>query len=148
MTALTAAKVRTYVADVPCLDMVLPLKATTQVYAGAYLEWTSGAIDNLSGAGIFAGIALEDALGGATDGAVAIKVRVMGGLDVAINTDTPAITDVGVAATVPEATDNDTVRIETGAAITGTAMGKFLRVVEPGVAGGRVVIHFKGAQVA
>lgn len=148
MTALSASKVRRFLADVPSIDMVLPLKATTQVYEGSLLMWSSGAVTPVSGAGRFAGVCLETALGGASDGTVAVKVRVMGAIEVAVNTDTPAITAVGVAATVPEATDDDTIRIETGSSISGTPLGTFLRVVEPGTAGGKVVIHIKGAQVS
>ena len=145
--ALTSDKPRSYLADYPVLDMTLPLKAATTVYSGSLLMWSSGAVAPLSGAGIFAGIALEGAVGGAADGTVAVRVRVSGALLEKVTTDTPAITDVGVAATVPEATDDDTIRIERAATFTGTAIGKFLLVDQPGTAGGKVMIGFKGAQV-
>lgn len=148
MTALAARKVREWLADVPQIDTLIPVKAAAVIHEGSLLEFTSGAVEPVSGAGTFAGVALDSATGGAADGDVKVRVRVLGGLRVNINTDTPAITDVGVAATVPEATDDDTIRIETGAAITGTAIGKFLRVHEPGVAGGKVDILIKAANVA
>lgn len=146
--ALSAAKPRRFLADVPQIDVVMPLKATTQVYEGSLLMFSSGAVTPVSGAGIFAGVCLETALGGAADGDVQVKVRVMGAMEVALGGgDSAAITLVGVAATVPEATDDDTVRVETAAAITGTNIGKFLRMVSSG-AGGTMVVGFKGAQAA
>lgn len=144
--ALTSSKPRNFLA-VPTIDQRLPVKASAVIYAGALLMYSAGAVTPLSGAGVFAGVALESKTGGAADGTEDVNVRVLGGLDVAITTDTPAITAVGVAATIPEATDDDTIRVETGASITGTAIGKFLSVIEPGVAGGRVGILFKGASV-
>ena len=61
--------------------------------------------------------------------------------------DTPTISTEGLAATVPKATDGDTVRIETASLITGTALGKILGVIEPGTANGRA-LHVRAAQVA
>jgi hypothetical protein len=146
--ALSAAKPRVFVADVPQIDMVLPLKATTQVYEGSLLMFSSGAVTPVSGAGIFAGVCLETALGGASDGTVLVKVRVSGAMEIALaGGDVAAITLVGVAATVPEATDDDTLRIETAATVTGTNIGKFMRMVTAG-ANGTMVVGFKGAQAA
>lgn len=147
MTDLTSQKPREWLQDYPTLDQRLPVKAAVAIKAGMYLEWTSGALDLLAGAGSFAGVAMEDATGGAADGDVTCLVRVLGGLRVAVNTDTTSLGIVGVAATVPEATDTDTVRIETGSAITGTAIGKFARVHTVGVAG-IVDISLKAAHIA
>ncbi len=147
MTDLTSQKPRDYLEDYPTLDQRLPVKAGVAIKTGMYLEWTGGALDILAGAGSFAGIALEDATGGAADGDVTCYVRTMGGIRVALGGgDTAAITLVGVAATVPEATDTDTVRVETGSAITGTLMGKFARMHTAGV-GGIMDIAFKGAHL-
>lgn len=55
--------------------------------------------------------------------------------------DTSTIGTVGVAAT-----DGDTVGKETAALITGTALGRFLRVSEPGTANGKVALHVRAAQ--
>lgn len=149
MTALTAvtSRPRNFLASVPQVFERMPVKATTQVFLGSLLMFSGGAVAPVSGAAVFAGVAMETVLGGATDGAVDCLVCVQGGLDINLTTDTPAITDVGVAATFPEATDDDTVRIETGTAITGTRLGTFLKVLEPGVAGGRVAILFKAGNV-
>jgi hypothetical protein len=149
MTALTTSKQRKFLADHPTVDMLLPLKATTVVYEGALLEWTSGAIDNLSGAGVFAGFAMETKTGGASDGTEQIKVRCMGAVEIKVNgAQTPTLGIVGVAATVPEGEDNDTVSIETGAAVTGTLIGKFAKVLQPSVVGGKVVVSFKAGHLA
>lgn len=147
MTALAAAKPRTYLQDFPLLKQKLPLKAAAVVYAGSILRWTSGAVEACSGAGTFAGIAKEDATGGAADGSVEVDVYVQGVLREKVNTDATTLGIVGVAATVPEATDDDTIRIETGSAITGTAMGKFQKVITVAT-GGIVDISFKGAHLA
>lgn len=135
--------------DFPTVDQRLPVKAAAVIYAGAYLEWTSGAIDPVSGAGTFAGVALETVTGGAADGDVNCLVRVKGAMRVNVaGGDSVAITDIGVAATVPEATDDDTIRKETGSSITGTGIGKFSRAAEPGVANGKVDISFTAAHIA
>lgn len=148
MTALAASKPREFLAGVPELDVLMPLKATTQVYAGSFLMFSSGAVAPNSGAGVFAGVCMETALGGAADGDVLVKVRVMGGLRTTIVTDATALSNIGVAATVPECTDDNDIRIETGSAITGALMGKFLRIQTVGAAGtGLADILFKGAQV-
>lgn len=145
--ALSSAKKRTFLEDYPTLDQRQPVKAAAVIHAGAYLEWTSGAVEPVSGAGSFAGIAMESATGGASDGAVNVLVRVLGGLRENVTSDGTGLDQVGVAATVPEATDDDTIRIETGSAITGTVMGKFSRINTVG-SGGSVDISFKGAHIA
>ena len=152
--ALTRPKLRQFLADVPQIDMTLPVAANVVVYEGAFLMWgtagNAGTVQPVSGAGQFAGIALEtiDNTGGAA-GAVTVRVRVSCGIEANVaGGDTPTIGSVGVAATVPEATDDDTVRIETAALITGTALGKFLRVIEPGTANGKVALHLRALQVA
>jgi hypothetical protein len=91
---------------------------------------------------------MESATGGAADGDVTALVRVLGGLRVNVTTDTTSLGIVGVAATIPEVTDDDTVRIETGVAITGSPIGKFCRVSLPVGVAGQVDISFKGAHVA
>lgn len=128
MTALTSMKRRQWAGEL-FVDLVLPIKATHTIYAGAALEWNAGYAENLSGAGTFAGFALEDsvAVAGEADGARSINVRVKGMVELPITTDTPAQTDIGV--NTIEATDNDTFRIETGTAITGTLIGKPVRLV-------------------
>lgn len=147
MTALSAPKPRTYLPNVPQIRQKLPVKAAAVIYAGSYLEWTAGAVEPVSGAGVFAGIATEDAIGGASDGLVEVEVIVQGALREKISTDTTSLGIVGVAATVPEATDDDTIRIETGSAITGTALGTFMKVITVAVAG-IVDISFKAAHIA
>jgi len=146
--ALSSARVREYLVDVPQIDQRLPVAASAVIYSGALLMFSSGAVAPLSGAGVFAGIAMETVTGGAAAGAVDCLVRVLGAIRIAVTSDTPTLAIVGVTATVPEATDDDTVRIETASAITGTAIGKFMRVVEPSVVGGKVDISIKGAHIA
>lgn len=146
--ALAGPKARMFLEDAPTIDQRLPVKAATTIHAGAYLEWTAGAVDPVSGAGNFAGIAMESAVGGAADGDVDVLVRVLGVLREKVVTDTTSASIVGVAATVPEATDDDTIRIETGSAITGTAMGKFMRANKPYGVAGQVDISFIGVHVA
>lgn len=145
--ALSASTQRNYLVDVPQIDMTLPVKASAVIYEGSALMWSSGALTPVSGAGVFAGFALADAVGGASDGAVTVRVRVQGAIEMAVTTDTTSLGIVGVAATVPEMTDDNTLRIETGSAIPGTNIGKFMRVVTVAAAG-TVVVGFKGAQAA
>ena len=146
--ALSGAKPREFLVDVPTIEQRVPVAAGAVIHAGAYLEWTGGAVTPLSGAGVFAGIARESATGGAADGDVMVLIRSRGGLRVAVGGgDVTALTIVGVAATVPEATDDDTVRIETAAAITGTVMGTFMAALAPLGANGKVDISFKGAHI-
>lgn len=146
--ALSAQKPREYLVDVPTIEQRLPVGAGAVIHAGAYLEWTSGAVTPVSGAGDFAGIALESVTGGGAAGDVTVLARVQGGLRVNVAVDTTSLAIVGVAATVPEATDDDTVRIETGSAITGTNMGKFMAALAPVGALGKVDISFKAAHIA
>lgn len=142
MANLTAEKIRVYLADVPTVDVTLPLKASTTVYAGGYCELTGGAVDVLAGAGTFAGIALETKTGGASDGAETVRVRIMGALEVGI-ADTIAITDIAAANSI-EGTDSDTLRLETGTAVTGTTVGKLMRVITTGASGtNKCVVAFK-----
>jgi len=143
MANLTADKIRVYLADVPTVDVTLPLKGSTTVYAGGYCELTGGAVDVLAGAGTFAGIALETKTNSsATDGAETVRVRIMGALEVSI-ADTIAITDVAAANSI-EGTDSDTLRLETGTTITGTTVGKLMRVVTTGASGtNKCVVAFK-----
>lgn len=149
MTTLASAKPRRYVADHPELTIVLPVKSGVTIFEGAALEFTSGYADLVSGAGSFAGFAMEDstAVSGESDGARSIKVRVMGAVELTITSDTVAQSNLGVSATVIEATDDDTFRIETGSSITGTQIGKPLYVVTAGV-GGVLAVSFKAACVA
>jgi len=146
--ALASAKPREFLVDYPTIEQRLPLKAGVTVYDGSFVEWTGGAIDVLSGAGVFAGVCRESAVGGAADGDVQVLVRTRGGIRVALGGgDTNSASIVGVASTVPEATDDDTVRVETGSAITGTLMGTFAAVILPIAGGGKVDICFKGGHV-
>jgi len=145
--ALSAPKLRKFLADVPQVKMRLPVKASTQIYEGGLLMFSSGAVAPVSGAAVFAGVALETVKGGTNDGDVDVLVMVQGALEINLTTDTAAITAVGVAATFPEATDDDTVRIETGTSITGTALGRFMRYVS-GTTAGVMAISFKGSSVA
>lgn len=147
--ALTQDKIRGYAADWPEIDIVLPVKAGQAIFAGAALELNGGYLENASGAGTFAGFALEPspAVSGESDGDRSIKVRVQGAIELDINTDTVAQSNVGGSSITIEATDNDAFRIETGAAITGQTVGLVARVITPGVAG-RVLCSFKGAMVA
>ncbi|MCA8951624.1 MAG: hypothetical protein KDE27_19105 [Planctomycetes bacterium] len=142
--ALTSSKQRKYCAGHPEDEVVLPIKAGQTIYEGAALEFNGGYLENLSGAGVFAGFALEDstAVTGESDGDRTIRVRVRGVVELKITTDTVAQSNIGVAATVIEATDNDTFRIETGSAITGTLIGNPFRVVTAG-AGGVLEVSFK-----
>lgn len=142
MANLTAEKIRVYLADVPTVDVTLPLKASTTVYAGGYCEITGGCVDVLAAAGTFAGIALETKTGGGSDGAETVRVRIMGALEVGI-ADTIAITDIASANSI-EGTDSDTLRLETGTNITGTTVGKLMRVITVGASGtNKCVVSFK-----
>lgn len=144
MANLTADKIRVYLADVPTVDVTLPLKASTTVYAGGYCEFTSGAVDVLAAGGTFAGIALETKTGGAADGAETVRVRVMGALEVGIADTITISTDFGNSSYSIEATDSDTLRLETGTAITGTTVGKIMRVITAGASGtNKCVVAFK-----
>ncbi|MFO0448588.1 MAG: hypothetical protein ACK52I_07990 [Pseudomonadota bacterium] len=152
--ALTRPNLRQFLADVPQIDMTLPVAANVFVYEGAFLMWgtagNAGTVQPVSGAGQFAGIALQtiDNTGGAA-GAVAVRVRLYCGIEANVaGGDTPTIGSVGVASSVPAATDDDTVRIETASLITGTAPGNLLRVIEDGTANGKVALHVRAAQVA
>lgn len=147
--ALSSSKPRRYLAEADELTQVLPIKAGQTIYEGAALEFNGGYLENVSGAGVFAGFAMHDsaAVAGEADGARTMRVKVKGVVELTITTDTVAVTNVGVAATVIEATDDDTFRIETGSAITGTLIGKPFRVVTAGVAG-TLEVSFKAAQVA
>lgn len=149
MTALPSAKPRNYLADVPEMTLVLPIKSGQSIYEGAALMYNGGYLTNLSGAGVFAGFAMEDseAVTGESDGDRSIRVKVLGVVVLPITTESPAQTHIGVAATVVEATDNDTFRIETASAVTGTQVGVPFRVVTPG-AGGSLAVSFRAANVA
>lgn len=149
MTTLASAKPRRYLADVPEMTVVLPVKAAQTIYEGAALELNGGYLELVSGAGTFAGFAMEDsaAVSGESDGDRTIRVKVMGCVELTITSDTVAQSNIGVTATVIEATDDDTFRIETGTSITGTQIGKPFRVVTAG-AGGVLAVSFKAAMVA
>jgi hypothetical protein len=142
--ALSSSKQRTYRATTHDMVLVLPIKSGATIYEGAALESNGGYIEPASGAGTFMGFAMQDGVGGATDGLNSIQVRVAGLVELPITTDTPAQSNVGVTATVVEATDDDTFRIETGATITGTLIGKITGLVSATV----VLVSFKAAMVA
>jgi hypothetical protein len=140
--ALSAFKSRPWLADHPTFDIVLPVKATSVIYGGAFLELSGGCATPFSGAGDFCGVALESITGGATDGATNVKVRILGAIEVSV-ADTIAITSIAAANSI-EVTDDDTLRLETGAAITGGAVGKLTRVIHPGASGtNRCVVAIK-----
>jgi hypothetical protein len=143
MANLTAEKIRVYLADHPTVDVTLPLKAGVTVYAGGYCELSGGCVDVLATTGTFAGIALETKTGpSGTDGQETCRVRIMGALEVGI-ADTIAITSVASANSI-EAEDSDTLRLETGTSITGTTVGKLMRVVTAGASGSnKAVVAFK-----
>lgn len=143
MANLTADKIRVYLADVPTVDVTLPLKGSTTVYAGGYCELTGGCVDVLAAGGNFAGIALETKTNSsATDGAETVRVRIMGALEISL-ADTITIASVAAANSI-EGEDSDTLRLETGTAITGTTVGKLMRVVTAGASGvNKCVVAFK-----
>lgn len=142
--ALSRSKQRTFRASSQDLILSLPLKAGAVVYEGAALESNGGFAEQLSGTGTFMGFAMQDGLGGSSDGSVTIQVRVAGLVELPINTETPAQSDVGASASVVEATDDDTFRIERAATVAGTAIGKVAGVVSSTVA----LVSFKAAMVA
>lgn len=144
---LTTSRIRVYFADVPEVDIVLPIKAGQTIYAGAACELNGGYLENASGAGTFGGFALDDspAVLGEADGDRQLKVRVLGGIHLDITTETPEQSDVGLSTSVVKATDNDTFRIErNGSPVTGVTIGKVVRIVEAG----RVAVLFRAPMVA
>jgi len=146
--ALTKNKGRQWLVGAPTIDVPqMPVKAAAVIFAGAALSFSAGAVRPLTAGDLFAGFALDSATGGAADGDIQVPVRIQGGVRMSLTTDTPTIAIVGVAATVPEMTDDDTLRVETGAAIAGVLIGKFSKVITPGVAASEVEVLFKGAQV-
>lgn len=145
--ALTTEKPLDYLVGVPELDLFeVPVKAGQTIYAGAALELNGGFLENVAGGGVFAGFAMETSLAvsGEADGARKIRVKVQGGVILDITSETPAQSDVGAAASVVEATDENTFRMERASTITGTAIGKMLYLVS----GARIAVSFKGAMVA
>lgn len=142
--ALSQNKQRTYRATSLELDLPMPIKSGATIYEGAALESNGGYVEPVSGAGTFLGFAKHDAVGGASDGLNTVMVRTAGLVELTINSETPAQSDVGAAASVVEATDDDTFRIERAATITGTAVGKIVAVISSTVA----LVSFKAAQVA
>jgi len=146
---LTSMTRRTWAPGVNQVDNALPVKAGSTIFAGAALMWNAGYLVPVSGSGAFAGFALEgsDAVAGESDGDRVIEVRQQGAVELDINTDTVAASDLGNSGVTIEATDDNTFRIEPGAAIVGTTIGQIMRIVTPGVAG-RVLTSFKSAMIA
>lgn len=145
--ALTTERLLDYLVGVPEIDLFeVPVKAGQTIYAGAALELNGGYLENVAGAGTFAGFAMETsvAVGGESDGARKIRVKVQGGVILDITSETAAQSDVGASASVVEATDENTFRIERASTITGTAIGKVMYVVSTT----RAAVSFKGAMVA
>lgn len=142
--ALSSSKQRQFRATSHELDLPMPIKASATIYQGAALESNGGYVEPASGAGTFLGFALQDGVGGASDGLNTIMVRCAGLVELPITTETPAQSDVGASASVVEATDDDTFRIERASTITGTPIGKIVGLVSSTVA----LVSFKGAQVA
>ena len=142
--ALSSSKQRVFRETSHEMVMPIPLKSGATVYEGAALESNGGYAEPASGAGTFLGFAMQDGLGGGADGTTTIMVRVAGLVELPITTETPAQSDVGAAASVVEATDDDTFRIERAATITGTAIGKIISVLSST----RALVSFKAAQVA
>ena len=143
---LTSEKIRVFLADVPTIDVTLPITAATTIYAGAYCMIASGAITNLSGAGVFGGIALETVLNGS--GQTTIRMRVQGAFEAGIEDTVTTATHWGVAGNSIEATNTDTLRLETGSAVTGTTVGEMLRVITAGASGtNKVVVAFKATAI-
>lgn len=144
--ALSSATVRAYLADHPELDLVIPVKAGQNIYAGAACELNGGYLEVVSAAGTFGGFALETSLAvsGEADGDRTVQCRVMGGVELEITTETPAQANVGLSTTFVEATDDNTFHMETGSAITGTKIGNVMRLVTAT----KVAVSFKAAMVA
>lgn len=139
---LTSEKLRVYLADVPTIDVTLPITAATTIYAGSYCMIASGAIANLSGAGVFGGIALETVLNGS--GQTTIRMRIQGAFEAGIEDTITTATHWGVAANSIEATNTDTLRLETATGVTGTTVGEMMRVITAGASGtNKVVVAFK-----
>jgi hypothetical protein len=126
-------------------DIAMPMlvKASAAIFEGAPLEFNGGYVEPANGAGIFAGFAQQDMAGGASDGLNSVMVQCTGLVDLPITTETPAQTDVGAAASVVEATDDDTFRIERAATITGTPIGKIVSIN-----GTTVKVSFRAAHIA
>ncbi|MFN3242072.1 MAG: hypothetical protein ACE37K_11215 [Planctomycetota bacterium] len=143
---MTEERVPPFLANVPEIDLQqMPVKAGQTIYAGACLELNGGYLEVASGAGTFAGFALETSLAvsGEADGDRTIGVRAQGGIELDITTETALQSDVGAAAVTVEATDDNTFRIERASAITGLTVGKIVTVLS----GSRVAVLFKGAMV-
>lgn len=149
--ALSASTRRTWLNLGHVIDVELPISEDAVIHAGAALEFASGYVEPVSGAGTFAGFALADSApaagGDGADGVRTVQCRVQGGVELDITTDTVAAGNLGDSSLSIEATDDNTFRIETGSAITGTPIGNIMRLIELG-AGGRVGVFFKAPMVA
>lgn len=148
--ALTESKARVYAPAAYQFDNFgLPVKAAAVIHAGAALEWNGGYLEPASGAGTFAGFALESsaAVAGESDGDRTITVRQAGAVELDITTDTVLAADLGNDAVTIEATDDDTFRREPGSAITGQTIGKVIQIITAGAAG-RVLVSFKASMLA
>jgi|GEM_PF-3252726 len=146
--ALTSAARLTISPAVPTVYNDLPVAAAETIYNGAALEWTGGYLTNVSGAGEFAGFAMVTsvAVAGEASGDRVINVAQVGAVELDITTDTVAVTDMGDSTQSIEATDENTFRIETGAAITGTTIGQIMKLITLGVAG-RVMVSFRAPMI-
>lgn len=139
---LTSEKLRVYLADVPTIDVTLPVTSGVTIYAGSYCMISSGAVASLSGSGVFGGIALETVVNGS--GATTIRMRIQGAFEAGIEDTITTATHWGVDANHIEATNTDTLRLETGTTITGTKIGEMMRVITAGASGtNKVVVAFK-----
>jgi len=142
---LSSEKIRVYLADVPTIDVTLPVTSGVTIYAGSYCSFGSGLVKNLSGAEVFAGIALETVLNGS--GATTIRMRIQGAVEATIE-DTLTAASLGVANNSIEATNTDTLRLENAGTITGTAVGELMRIPTVGATGvNRVVLAFKATSL-
>jgi hypothetical protein len=123
--------------------LTMPIKSGVTIYEGAALEFNGGYVEPVSGAGQFAGFACANAVGGGSDGLNSVQVRISGLVELVITTDTPAQSQIGVNANFIEATDDNTFRVETGSAITGTSIGRPLAPL----AGNKMLVSFKAAHL-
>jgi uncharacterized membrane protein (Fun14 family) len=124
MAALAAAKTRNITpSNNGWAIMRVPVKATSQIYKGGVVGLASGyarAYVQSSG-DIFVGIALEDALGGATDGVVFVDVVIEGFVWLAAITGSTGLGDLGD--TVYASSDNDFTETSTN----NVAIGKIVQ---------------------
>ena len=141
--ALTKSVEREYATSVNEVVVRLPVAASTKILRGAALEVNAGGyVIPVADGGDFGGFAMSEAdnTSGA-NGDLFVDVKVRGAVVLDITSESVAQSAIASGTDV-EATDDDTFRLETASAITGTKIGKPIQVVRSG-AGGAVLCYFE-----